>query len=194
MENLLKKIIKNKKLILIVSIVLLILILIIHNKKTTVYADEDLVINEDNILNEDNVIVNNTISDLNDNIEEKIKVDIKGEVKNPGVYELLLGTRIIDVVTLSGGFTDKAVTKNVNLSKKIYDEMVIIIPDSETTCEFNPDYDINNTNSIDNKDNAIDNGLVNINTASKEELLTLTGVGESKADAIIDALKHFNII
>lgn len=184
MEKLLKIIIKNKKIVLIISIVLLTLILLIHNKKTTVYAAEELTIDEEINTSED---VDDVIVDLPIEIE-KIKVDIKGEVKNPGVYELLLGTRIIDVVTLSGGFTDKAITKNVNLSKKIYDEMVIIIPDSETTCEVS-NYNIDDTNSIDIKDTNINSGLVNINTATKDELLTLTGIGESKALAIIEYRK-----
>ena len=64
------------------------------------------------------------------------------------------------------------------VSKKLYDEMVIIIPDSETTCEVIP------SNNIE--DNNESNSLVNINTASLDELLTLTGVGESKAKAIIE--------
>ena len=113
---------------------------------------------------------------------------IKGEILNPGVYELELGKRIIDVVDLSGGFTSNAVTTNVNLSKKIYDEMVIIIPDKGNVCEVIQNF--NNSKEEDNTMKQPNDGLVNINTASKEQLLNLTGVGESKADAIIEYRKQ----
>lgn len=175
---------RNKKLVFSILAVVVLIIFIVAHKKDNVYASND--VNED----EQEELVENVLEkeeeEEKDEIEEipKIKVDIKGEVKNPGVYELELGNRIIDVVNLSGGFTTKAITKEVNLSKKIYDEMVIIIPDSETTCVVEPKY-TNLENDVDQI-----SGLVNINTASKEDLMTLTGVGESKADAIIKYRKQ----
>ena len=63
-------------------------------------------------------------------IEEAIKyitVDIKGEVKNPGVYKIEEGKRVVDAINASGGLTKKAVTKYINLSKVLKDEDVIII-------------------------------------------------------------------
>lgn len=63
--------------------------------------------------------------------KDKIYVDIKGAVKNPGVYELEEGNRVIDVVKLSGGFNDDSNTSYINLSKKLVDQMVVIIYTNE---------------------------------------------------------------
>ena len=168
---------KNRKKVLIgLSVVFVVILLLVFNKNDEVHASDYSLEKEIEIPK---------VEEVKEKIEEKvetkesIKVDIKGEVLNPGVYELELGNRIIDVVNLSGGFTSKAVTTNVNLSKKIYDEMVILIPDEGNVCEIIQVSD-------NEKEEVINNGLVNINTASKEQLLNLTGVGESKANAIIE--------
>jgi len=147
---------------------------------------------------------------------KKIKVDIKGMVKNPGVYELVDNSRVIDVINVAGGLKEGANTEYINLSKKIIDEMVIIIYSNEEVekykevdkeiiyieyeCEC-PDNindscitkdDTVNTNGIkeDNKTeenaNVENNNLISINTGTLEELMTLTGIGESKAQAIIE--------
>ena len=168
---------KNRKKVLIgLSVVFVVILLLVFNKNDEVHASDYSLEKEIEIPK---------VEEVKEKIEEKvetkesIKVDIKGEVLNPGVYELELGNRIIDVVNLSGGFTSKAVTTNVNLSKKIYDEMVILIPDEGNVCEIIQVSD-------NEKEEVINNGLVKINTASKEQLLNLTGVGESKANAIIE--------
>ena len=128
-------------------------------------------------------------------------VDIKGAVNNPGVYKLKENSRVIDVINESGGLKENADTSIINLSKKIEDEMVIIIYTIEDLQKYKESIlstkkieeevkkeivsiDKNNKAEIKN-DVKEENGKININTASKEELLTLTGIGESKADAII---------
>lgn len=127
---------------------------------------------------------------------ETIFIDIKGEVENPGVYEMQLGDRVIDAVQMAGGFTDEATTDNVNLSKKLKDESVIIIPsylkDYENVTIKN-DYEIDiNDDIVQSEKNESDekiessSSLVNINTASVVELMSLDGIGESKAKAIIE--------
>ena len=127
---------------------------------------------------------------------ETIFIDIKGEVENPGVYEMQLGDRVIDAVQMAGGFTDEATTDNVNLSKKLKDESVIIIPsylkDYENVAIKN-DYEIDiNDDIVQSEKNESDekiessSSLVNINTASVVELMSLDGIGESKAKAIIE--------
>ncbi len=58
--------------------------------------------------------------------KRKIKVDIKGLVNNPGVYEVDYGTRIIDVIKLAGDLNDQADTSLLNLSKKVKDEMMLL--------------------------------------------------------------------
>lgn len=127
---------------------------------------------------------------------KKIKVDIKGSIAAPGVYEILENSRVIDVINLAGGLLESAETKAINLSKIIKDEDVIIIYEKNNEIKDEQDYEeiINMCNkdnndaciSEDSNDNTSDNTIININTATKEELMTLTGVGESKAIKIIE--------
>ena len=131
---------------------------------------------------------------------EKYKVDIKGEVINPGIYSLEKDKRVIDVIALAGGLTENADTSVINLSKKINDEMVIIVYSHEQVTDFKKTKEIEkqvqekciqpDENSLQNDsciktENTTQTGLININTASLEELTTLPGIGESKAKDII---------
>ena len=153
-----------------------------------------------------------------DSTIETYSVDVKGAIKKPGVYKVEKGSNVNDVIELAGGLKSNGITTNINLSKKVYDEMVIYI---YTKNEFNKLNNVNdnkkvvetnecktNSSSADitscltnSKDSIItssdlpnyddnvsesNNGLVNINKATKEQLLTLTGIGESKADSIIN--------
>ena len=58
---------------------------------------------------------------------KKIKIDIKGEINTPGVYELTEENNVMDAINTAGGLTNKSDTSNINLSKKLKDEMVIIV-------------------------------------------------------------------
>ncbi len=136
--------------------------------------------------------------------EESIKLyfDIKGSVKKPGVYEFTQGDKIIDAINKAGGLTKNATTNNLNLSKKLTNEMVIYVFSkneltttkalepvsnaSECKCEtieINNCVDKNTTNES-NKDTVP--AKININTDNKEKLMTISGIGSSKADAIIE--------
>ena len=99
----------------------------------------------------------------NDELVYEIVVEIKGEVKNPAIYTMPENTRISDLVSIAGGFTSYADTLNINLATKLEDGMIIII---------------NKNENIDTR--------VNINKATIEELMTLDGIGEAKAKAIIE--------
>lgn len=156
-------------------------------------------------------------------VSNKLIVDIKGEVKKPGVYYLDKGKRVIDVVNKAGGFTIDADSSANNLSKKIFDEMVIVIyskdeirdfvhtKENEAIVEERCTSDIVSNNSCytvskDSKTNdkitssknnsSSEKKLVSINDATLEELMTLSGIGESKAKAIIEyrSKKKFNTI
>lgn len=124
-----------------------------------------------------------------------IKVDVKGEVKAPGVYTLKEGLSVIDAINASGGLNDNATTKNINLSKRLEDEMVIYVSnkselDNEESKDAQTKYSINE-NSV-NYENSLDeskpkvNGKININTASESDLTLLSGIGPSKAKKIIE--------
>ncbi len=140
--------------------------------------------------------------------EKEVYVDIKGEVNNPGVYKVNENNRINDVINASGGLTKNGSTLNINLSKKVEDEMVIIVSKAseiktdlrktDFSCNTDEIY-LNSCLSSSTKvstivpnnptetsnDNDNKNNIININTATKEELVTLSGIGESKAEAII---------
>lgn len=108
-----------------------------------------------------------------ENTEETIFVHICGEVASPGVYQVLAGSRIYDVLLLAGGFTDEAATEAVNLAKEATDGMQVIIPSLEEA------------QAERQRMEAQAQGMVNINTATVAELCTLPGVGESRAEDII---------
>ena len=159
----------------------------------------------------------------NDNLEY-IYVDIKGEVSVPGVYSISNDKRVVDAINLAGGFKENADTSLLNLSMKLKDQMVIIVYSkeevnnikNEETEEIIEEKDICNipiqndsciintveTVVIPELKNDLDiskdlNTKININTASKEELITLPKIGNVKADAIISYRKdngNFNSI
>jgi len=159
------------------------------NKKEEIKETKEIVTKKKNSLEK------KKIEDI-----EKYKVDIKGEIINPGIYSLDKDKRVIDVIALAGGLTENADTSVINLSKKINDEMVIIVYSHEQVTDFKKTKEIEkqvqekctqvDENSLKN-DACIDSqtstqtGLININTASIEELMTLPGIGESKAQDII---------
>lgn len=132
--------------------------------------------------------------------ETLLRVDIKGEVISPGIYSLKESSRVIDVIELAGGLTENADTSVINLSKKITDEMVIIIYSKEQVKSFeetkkleqqkiekciSPD-DISLHNDACISDSINNSNKININNASKEELMSLPGIGSSKAEDIIN--------
>lgn len=189
------------------------------------------------------------ILSLNEN-KNKIYCDIKGSVKNPGVYEIKKDYKIQDIINDAGGLTNNSYTKNINLSKKVKDEMVIYIHSTneikkqeelnKCKCESIYEYieceneekeiiehtttepikkeeqitsittkQISTTKKITTttkktittkkeestttniqETTEISKKLININTASLEELITLNGLGEKKAIAIIEYRKE----
>ena len=113
--------------------------------------------------------------------ETVIFVDIKGAVKNPGVYQMKVGDRVKDALEAAGGLTAEADSQKVNLAQRVEDQMVIVVPKVGEEAEEIPA-------GATSKEEAKE-GKVNINTATVEELKTLKGVGEKKAEAIIEYRK-----
>ena len=113
--------------------------------------------------------------------EAVIFVDIKGAVKNPGVYQMKAGDRVKDALDAAGGLTGEADSQKVNLAQRVEDQMVIVVPKVGEEVTEMP------AGATSKK--ASKEGKVNINTATVEELKTLKGVGEKKAEAIIDYRK-----
>ena len=113
--------------------------------------------------------------------EAVIFVDIKGAVKNPGVYQMKSGDRVKDALDAAGGLTDEADSQKVNLAQRVEDQMVIVVPKVGEEATEIPAGAMSKEASKE--------GKVNINTATVEELKTLKGVGEKKAEAIIEYRK-----
>lgn len=108
--------------------------------------------------------------------EDEIAVYITGEVKQPGVYYIESGLRLNDLIEICGGLTDKADLSDINLAEKLNDSDKIDIPSIIVEKD-----EMNSISDIDNN-----NDLININTASKEELKTLNGIGDTLANNIIE--------
>lgn len=124
------------------------------------------------------VSLDTTSSSEEINKKIKLQVHVAGEVNKPGVYKLDEGSRIIDAINAAGGFTNKANQSSLNLAKLIEDGEQIKIDAIETTeSQYVPNGSNNNENS---------NGKININTADLAQLQTLSGVGPSTAQKILD--------
>lgn len=114
-----------------------------------------------------------------------IKIDLSGQVKNPGVYELEEGKRIQDVLDLAGGFTNEAnqeyISKRLNLAQKLTDGSKLYIPKID---EKGEDLSISSTAS---------SKQVNINSSSQEALEALPGIGVVTASKIIEGRPYQKI-
>ena len=115
--------------------------------------------------------------------DSNIKVDIKGAIKEPGVYEIKKGSRVTDLIKLAGGGTLDADLDATNLSEKLNDEDCIVIYKKGEVDKIQNSQSGVNTSTVSNSQSK--NAIININTATKDELKTLTGIGDTKADAII---------
>lgn len=106
-------------------------------------------------------------------VSDKIYVYICGEVSEAGVYEMENGSRLYELIEAAGGMTDKASAEGLNLAEVLYDSQMVRIPSVEESQAFygGPE--------------SRESGLVDINTADEEELMTLPGIGSVRAEAII---------
>ena len=103
-------------------------------------------------------------------------VDVKGQVKLPGVYEVESTLRVNDVIVLAGGFLETAQVEAINLAQKIKDEMVIYVPHLDEVAPLSFQETWQETK---------ENQKVSLNDATEIELQTLPGIGPSKAAAIV---------
>ena len=164
-----------KKLIFPITIIILYVILFLYFEDKI--NNIEIPIQEETIIKEEPQIEQ----------EEPIKyiyVDIKGAIKKPGVYKLEENSRIIDAINISGGLLKTANTTYTNLSKILNDSEVIKIYTNEEVKKLEKETPqelpkVEETPTIENK-------LININTASLEQLQTLNGIGESKAKSIVE--------
>ena len=125
-------------------------------------------------------------------VSDIVFVDIGGAVEEPGVYQVASGTRLFEVIEMAGGLTEKADTDSVNQAAVVEDGVKIIIPKKKkggtSAAESSVAEQISSSYTA-SADGSQSSDLVNINTASKEELTRLNGIGDVIAERIIEYRK-----
>lgn len=116
-----------------------------------------------------------------DSSQEKIMVDVKGAVRQAGVYELPVGSRVYDAVQKAGGMTDEANSQSVNLAQKLEDESIVYV--AKNGEEVAPVASASAGTTGGEKQSK--DGKVNLNTATEAELQTISGIGQKRAQDII---------
>ena len=194
--NILKK---YKVYFIIILLVIISIIVFFTNKKDKVVASNNNIVSKKT----------NKVKEEKKEIIKDLVVEIKGAVLTPGVYTLKEGSRVIDLINIAGGLSEGANTDYINQSKILEDQMVVKIYTNQEIEQSNRvevvtkyiekecncpkitndaclNSDSSNNNSNITSDTNSTNGLVNINTDTLDQLLTLPGIGESKALAIIE--------
>ncbi|HZK00656.1 MAG TPA: helix-hairpin-helix domain-containing protein [Tissierellaceae bacterium] len=167
----------KKEQIVILAVILVVVLFTGHKFITSNIIQEKEepleLLNEDIILDE--VIPND------DSIDEDtiIMVHISGQVYYPGLIELKSGSRVNDAIDLAGGLKKEADTDRINLAKKLVDEEKVHVPKKGEEIDID-------VASISTNLTSSNEGRININTCSKEELMSLSGIGEVTATKIID--------
>lgn len=170
---------------LIVAVVILLANFIYTNDVGSFFDNDNRI----SLIDQDK-LEDNKIDDSLDVEDESIgktvkKVYISGEINNPGVYEIRDEQRLEDLIKEAGGLTNEADDRNLNLAQRLEDQMKIYIPN------------INEENLLENTDRNQEallvgntaSSLVNINTANKDDLMSLPNIGGKRADAIIEYRK-----
>ncbi|MGL5257872.1 MAG: helix-hairpin-helix domain-containing protein [Proteocatella sp.] len=201
---------KKIKIVAIISAILVITMFIFdvfdHEKKYEIGNDEALYTTEDeektfekeelNSETESDFETDELDSKNNNNIyadneinKESIFVDIIGEVKSPSVVEVGKEERLQVAIEKAGGLTENAERISVNLAQKLVDGAQYIIPSKggKLVINYSEDIKIEGDLSESSNPNAeTESDKININTATKEELETLTGIGETLSQRIIE--------
>ena len=179
-----------KNLIFVVLICALVTCMGCSEEEMISITSEDTVLKESELEQEDTTEEYNEQMAGNEVISRPFVVYVCGEVVNPGVYELKYGSRVIDAVAAAGGYTEEACDSYLNLAGYVVDEQKIYIPsEEEVESLLNEKQDIllqnQDSEAVKSENSGQSNPTIDLNTASKEELMTLPGIGESKAEKII---------
>lgn len=156
-----------------------------------VYSLEEILSIEANAAGDDDGAKEENTKETEAGLPPTVWVHICGEVSTPGIYELPEGSRVYDVLVLAGGFTAEADTTHYNLAQVISDGMKLEIPGRREGSKGNT--------AVTNTHGGVDttgitgtptggepeNALININTATTQQLQTLPGIGESRAADIV---------
>ncbi len=116
--------------------------------------------------------------------QTKIYVHICGAVVHPGVYATVSGSRVCEMIELAGGLKEDAAGDYINQAEPVADGQRIYIPTKEEIEGLAASQVMEGSAKASDQAKE-DSGLVNINTADAQELMTLPGIGQAKADSII---------
>ena len=167
---------KNKKTIALIVVLIILFtasVMTYGRNKEKVFQDEYM----DNIFVEEEekeILVE--VGDTKAN-KSYIVVEVKGEVTRPDVYELEEGSIVKELIDMAGGLTKEADISRINRAKKLQNHELVVIGNIN---------DKENTNMIEESSEAEYDGLININSANLEELKKISGVGDVKAQSIIE--------
>lgn len=147
--------------------------------------NQDEVITSSSI--EENNVDKNKLEESSDDLSSQDKkVYISGEILNSGVYDIKDGDRLDDLVKRAGGFTEKADINSINLALRLEDQMKIYIPNIDENQNINTDNINLAVSEVTSNVSSSQGQKVNLNLASKEELMSLPNIGEKRAQAILD--------
>ncbi|WP_257346104.1 helix-hairpin-helix domain-containing protein [Pseudalkalibacillus decolorationis] len=166
---------KKERVMAVIIIVFLILTLFFGYTYFSEKSRSDIAFPESEVGNEPVMQSNKpktNAKDTNKTQEKKVlMIDVKGAVKSPGVYQISGGKRVNDIILMAGGLTSDADSNGLNLAQLLEDEMVVYVPKiGEQAVKLGEESE---------------EGKVNVNKAEASELETITGIGPSKAEAII---------
>lgn len=185
MNNYLKNIKTRNIIILFLGIILLAISLYLYrDNKSKVFMDEymeDIFVEEAVTTLSEEYTTTDYISKEKE-VKNTIVVEIKGEVKNPDVYKMEEGSIIKDLIEKAGGLTPEANIDKINRAAKLNPNQLIIIPNINNIEENT----LGESALIHSNPNESGKELININTASLEELTKINGIGEVKAKSIIE--------
>ncbi|WP_430609237.1 helix-hairpin-helix domain-containing protein [Enterococcus sp. DIV0876] len=131
------------------------------------------------VLAETAIISETVASESFESRPREIIVDIKGEVRIPGIYHLLEGARLYELIQKAGGLTEEALETAINLAQILQDQQMVVIPHQDDAVTL----DIAIEEGIDQVGSA--NEQIDLNQADLAQLQTLPGIGVKKAEAII---------
>lgn len=120
-----------------------------------------------------------------DEKDSVIYVDVTGAVKTPGVYTLPAGSRVFEAIALAGGTREDASLESLNQAGILEDGQQIRVYTEEEAEQMAGQNLLSGTEPASAQEKGQNTSKVNINTAGKEELMTLTGIGETRAEAIL---------
>lgn len=181
---------KNKKYLFYIAVPIIIYALFQQTKQFYLpktypipIEQQDLSVTTDTDTSTDDERQSNALDSLTTSNPTPVVIYVTGAVKNPGVVELNSSQRLKDAIELVGGFTEDADIGSINLAEFVKDEQHYVVTKIGETPS--PQTVSSNTGTT-TPNTANNNALININTATKEELKSLNGIGDALSQRIID--------